>query len=90
MFKFVSSCTFSIMSSRTCAKLITEWNMNLGGCSKVAGGKREDPKYAQVSGFVPKDLALKFKVTCTMQETTHSESIEAALRLWLDQIKKEK
>jgi len=64
--------------------------MNLAGSSEVAGGKRDDPKYAQVSGFVPKDLALNFKATCTLQELTQSDAIEAALNLWLEQIKKRK
>ncbi len=61
--------------------------MNPGkGLSEMAGGKRDDPKYAQVSGFVPKDLALQFKATCTLQETTQSDALEEALKDWLAKV----
>lgn len=56
------------------------------GLESMAGGKRENPKYAQVSGFIPKDLALQFKATCMLQETTQSEALENAVRLWLAQV----
>ncbi|MBD2074337.1 hypothetical protein H6F86_10655 [Phormidium sp. FACHB-592] len=56
------------------------------GLESMAGGKRDDPKYAQVSGFIPKELALQFKATCMLQETTLSEALENAVRLWLAQI----
>lgn len=55
------------------------------GIDPMAGGKREDPDYAQVSGYVPKKLALKFKAACTMQETTQSAALEAAIESWLKQ-----
>lgn len=64
--------------------------MNSIRANEVAGGKRDDPKYSQVSGFVPKELALQFKATCTLQEVTQSEAIEDALKLWLEQVKKRK
>lgn len=64
--------------------------MNSIRTSEVAGGKRDDPNYSQVSGFVPKELALQFKATCTLQEVTQSEALETALRLWLEQVKKGK
>ena len=60
--------------------------MNLAGTTEVAGGKRDDPKFAQVSGFVPKELALQFKATCTLQELTQSDAIEEALKDWLAKI----
>lgn len=56
------------------------------GLESMAGGKRENPKYAQVSGFIPKELALQFKATCMLQETTQSEALENAVRLWLAQV----
>ena len=59
------------------------------GLESMAGGKRDDPKYAQVSGFIPKDLALQFKATCMLQETTQSEALENAVRLWLAQVQAE-
>lgn len=55
------------------------------GIDPMAGGKREDADYAQVSGYVPKKLALKFKAACTMRETTQSEALEKALEVWLKQ-----
>ena len=51
----------------------------------MAGGKRDDPSYAQVSGYIPKKLALKFKAACTMRETTQSEALEKAVEAWLQQ-----
>ena len=50
----------------------------------MAGGKREDPEYAQVSGYIPKKLALRFKAACTMRETTQSEALEKAVKAWLE------
>jgi hypothetical protein len=45
--------------------------------------KRDDPNYAQVSGYVPKELARKFKVLCTSEEISQSEALEEAVMLWL-------
>lgn len=45
--------------------------------------KRDDPNYAQVSGYVPKELALRFKVLCTSEEVSQSEALEEALTLWI-------
>ncbi len=56
------------------------------GLSEMAGGKRDDPKYSQVSGFVPKELALQFKATCTLQEVTQSDALEQALKDWLSKV----
>lgn len=50
----------------------------------MAGGKKDDPNYAQVSGHVPKPVALKFKATCTMKEITISEALEQAILDWLE------
>jgi hypothetical protein len=49
----------------------------------VAGGKKENPNYMQVSGHVPKPLGLKFKTVCTASEMTISEAMEEALKAWL-------
>jgi len=51
----------------------------------MAGGKKDDPNYSQVSGHVPKELALKFRITCTAKEITISEALEKALEVWLEQ-----
>ena len=55
------------------------------GIDQMAGGKREDPDYSQVSGYVPKKLALQFKAACMMRETTQSEALEKAIQDWLKQ-----
>lgn len=47
--------------------------------------KRSDPNYSQVSGYVPKELALRFRVACTAKEKSQSEVLEKALILWLEQ-----
>ena len=54
------------------------------GIDSMAGGKREDPDYAQVSGYIPKKLALKFRAACAMRETTQSDAIEEAVKVWLE------
>lgn len=45
--------------------------------------KRDDPNYAQVSGYIPKELARKFKTLCTFEEISQSEALEEAVMLWL-------
>ena len=59
------------------------------GIDSMAGGKREDPDYSQVSGYIPKKLALKFKAACTMRETTQSDALEKAIQAWLAKEKTE-
>ncbi|RMF70127.1 MAG: hypothetical protein D6742_01035 [Cyanobacteria bacterium J069] len=54
------------------------------GQDSMAGGKRDDPGYSQVSGYIPKDLALKFKIACTSSEVTQSDALEQAVRAWLE------
>lgn len=53
----------------------------------MAASRRADPGYAQVSGYVQKEIALQFKAQCTMLETSQSEAIEEALKLWLEKNK---
>lgn len=55
----------------------------------MAGGKREDPNYQQISGFIPKDLALKFKSQATLREKTLSVAIEEAVKKWLEEVQVE-
>jgi len=52
--------------------------------------KRDDPNYAQVSGYVPKELALRFKILCTSEEMNQSEALEEALALWIQKREKHK
>jgi hypothetical protein len=46
--------------------------------------KRDDPNYSQVSGYVPKDLARRFRIACTSKEISQSEALEEALEKWLE------
>ncbi len=46
--------------------------------------KRDDPNYSQVSGYVPKDLARRFKIACTSKEISQSAALEEALEQWLE------
>lgn len=46
--------------------------------------KRDDPNYSQVSGYVPKDVARRFRIACTSKEISQSEALEEALEQWLE------
>lgn len=52
--------------------------------------KRDDPNYSQVSGYVAKALALRFKVACTAKELPRSEALEEAIALWLEKLEQSK
>ncbi|MBD1835370.1 hypothetical protein H6F61_22455 [Cyanobacteria bacterium FACHB-472] len=47
--------------------------------------RRDDPNYSQVSGYISKDLALRFKIACTSKEITQSEALESAVARWLEE-----
>ncbi len=47
--------------------------------------KRLDPTYAQICGYVPKELARKFKVACATREINQSEALEQMIATWLEQ-----
>jgi hypothetical protein len=51
----------------------------------MAASRRADPNYVQISGHVPKALALDFKVAMTRAEVNQSEAMEQALSLWVAQ-----
>ena len=61
--------------------------MNLGNLHQPISNslvtKRDSPKYAQVSGYVPKELALRFKILCTSEEISQSEALEEAVAIWI-------
>ncbi|MCC5622947.1 hypothetical protein LC574_17170 [Nostoc sp. CHAB 5715] len=40
-------------------------------------------EYAQISGYIPKELALKFRVTCKAEEVEISEVLEQLISEWL-------
>ena len=47
--------------------------------------RRNDPNFAQVSGYLPKEMALRFKIACTAKEISMTEGLEQAVRLWLEE-----
>jgi hypothetical protein len=47
-------------------------------------GKRLDPKYVQISGYVPKEIGLMFKAECALKETAISTALETMIREWLE------
>jgi len=56
----------------------------------MAASRRADPDFLQVSGYIKKDVALRFKAACTMQEVSQAEAMEEALELWLQRKKQGK
>lgn len=54
----------------------------------MAASKRRDPEYQQVSGYVPKQLALKFKGFCTMDEREISEVLTELIAAWVEEREK--
>lgn len=54
----------------------------------MAASKRKDPEYQQVSGYIPKRLALKFKGFCTMEELEISEVLEKLIDEWVGETEK--
>lgn len=47
--------------------------------------KRDDPDYQQISGHIPKELATEFKIACTRNGVSHSDGLEQAITIWLNQ-----
>src|SRR4028118_795466 len=46
--------------------------------------KRNDPDYEQVSGYVHKEIALKFRIFCMTERLTQSDALEQALSFWIE------
>ncbi len=46
--------------------------------------RRKDPNYAQVSGYIDKNLAMRFKIACTATEVSQTDALEQAVALWLE------
>ena len=49
----------------------------------LMASRRRDPAYSQVSVYVPKELAVDFKVACTRAGINQSEAMEEAISLWI-------
>jgi hypothetical protein len=59
--------------------------MMSGDCEyDLMATRRKDPDYEQVSGYVHKDLALKFRIICTTERLTQSELLEEALKILIE------
>ena len=54
---------------------------------EMSAAKRRDPNYIQISGDVKKEIALKFKAACTLNQMSVGEGLEQAMSLWLEQAK---
>lgn len=50
----------------------------------TVAARRHDPNYIQIFGDVNKELGLKFKVACTLNQITLGEGLEKAIALWLE------
>ena len=57
--------------------------MKRQAATHMPGGKKEDPRYGQVIGHVPKELIKRFKMEVLNQETNISEALEQSILLWL-------
>lgn len=51
----------------------------------MAASKRKDPNFMQVSGYIPKDLALRFKAACMISEIEISKAMEQMMIKWLEE-----
>lgn len=51
--------------------------------------KRSDPSYIQIAGDVKKEVGLRFKAACTLNEMSLGEGLEQAILLWLSQEKRD-
>jgi len=47
--------------------------------------KRLSKDYLQISAYLPKALAIEFKVKCARLTIERSEALEQAITLWLNQ-----
>ncbi|MGI0488530.1 hypothetical protein ACN4EK_24230 [Pantanalinema rosaneae CENA516] len=48
-------------------------------------GKREDPNFEAIRGFVPKDLARRFKGVCAVLGLEHGDALAPLLEAWVAQ-----
>jgi hypothetical protein len=51
----------------------------------MAGNRRADPDYGQISGLIPKALITEFKVSLARSGVNQSEAMEQAISLWVAQ-----
>lgn len=53
--------------------------------SQAVVSKRDDPNYSQISGHIPIDMTMEFKIACTRRRVSHSDGLQQAIALWLAQ-----
>ena len=51
--------------------------------------RRFNPAFSKVLGFVPKRLAMRFKIACARLEIKQTDGIEKAVTLWLEHLEAE-
>lgn len=51
---------------------------------KLMVDKRKDANYKQVSGYIPKELALRFKSLCVASDQDISHVLEELIRDWVE------
>ena len=56
----------------------------------MAASKRHNPDYSQVSGYIPKSLALTFKSICVAKEVSISDALEGMVQEWVEQNSQQK
>ncbi len=47
--------------------------------------RRDDPSFAQLSAYLPKELVTRFKVICAKTDLSQTEAMELAIKLWVEQ-----
>lgn len=78
--EFVSTRKTTVL--KVCENMEEEQTLN--DLLEVAS-KRDDPDYQQISGHIPKELATEFKIACTRNGVSHSDGLEQAITIWLNQ-----
>jgi hypothetical protein len=46
--------------------------------------KRHSKDFVQISGYVPKELAIEFKVKCARLDISRSEAVTESIKLWIE------
>ncbi|MDY7014096.1 MAG: hypothetical protein SVX43_10970 [Cyanobacteriota bacterium] len=52
--------------------------------------RRDDPNFAQVSGYIDKEVVIDFKLACTLLEISQTDALEDAIKLWLEKHEQER
>jgi hypothetical protein len=52
--------------------------------------RRNNPDFAQLSAYIPKDAIKEFKLAYTDLEIPQADALEQAVRMWVEKYKEEK